>query len=116
VKIESVDGVVGELIASTHNQSDVLYSSSMVLVISIRVLFSLHNTILLRCVRRRELVLDALLLKTSFNLRVLELCPITASNLPDSQSELILSPSQEFFKVSWVCDFSRKKNAQVKRE
>jgi hypothetical protein len=49
----------------------------------------------LRCVGRRELMLDALLLKKSFNLRILELCPIVASNLLDSQSELILSPSQE---------------------
>jgi hypothetical protein len=40
-------------------------------------------------------MLDALL-KKSFNLGVLELCSIVASNLLDSQSELILSPSQEF--------------------
>jgi hypothetical protein len=59
-------------------------------------ILSLHNTVLLRCVGRRELMLDALLLKKSFNLRVLELCSIIASNLLDSQSELILSPSQEF--------------------
>jgi hypothetical protein len=58
-------------------------------------ILSLHNTILLRCVGIRELVLDALL-KKSFNLRVLELCSIVASNLLDSQSELILSSSQEF--------------------
>jgi hypothetical protein len=37
-------------------------------------------------------MLDALL-KKSFNLRVLELRSIVASNLLDSQSELILSPS-----------------------
>jgi hypothetical protein len=41
-------------------------------------------------------MLDALLLKKSFNLRVLELCYIVASNLFDSQSELILSLPQEF--------------------
>jgi hypothetical protein len=52
----------------------------------------LYYTILLRCVRRRELMLDALL-KKSFNLRVLELHSIVASNLFDSQSELILSSS-----------------------
>jgi hypothetical protein len=40
-------------------------------------------------------MLDALLLKKSFNLRVLELRSIVVSNLFDSQSELILSPSQE---------------------
>jgi hypothetical protein len=40
-------------------------------------------------------MLDVLLLKKSFNLRVLELRSIVASNLFDSQSELILSPSQE---------------------
>jgi hypothetical protein len=40
-------------------------------------------------------MLDALL-KKSFNLGVLELSSIVASNLLDSQSELILSPSQEF--------------------
>jgi hypothetical protein len=34
-------------------------------------------------------MLDALLLKKSFNLRVLELRSIVASNLLDSQSELI---------------------------
>jgi hypothetical protein len=41
-------------------------------------------------------MLDALLLMKSFNLRVLELCSIIASNLLDSQFELILSSSQEF--------------------
>jgi hypothetical protein len=40
-------------------------------------------------------MLDALILKKSFNLRVLELRPIVASNIFDSQFELILSPSQE---------------------
>jgi hypothetical protein len=85
------------LIASTQNRYDVLYSSSMVLAISIKsYVLSLTNTILLRCVGRRELMLDALLLKKSFNLGVLELSSIVASNLFDSQSELILSPSQEF--------------------
>jgi hypothetical protein len=43
-------------------------------------------------------MLDALLLKKSFNLRVLKLHPIIAPNLFDSQSELILSPSQEFLR------------------
>jgi hypothetical protein len=43
-------------------------------------------------------MLDALILKKAFYLRVLELCPIIASYLLDSQSELILSPSQEPFK------------------
>jgi hypothetical protein len=70
------------LIASTQNWSGVLYSSSIVLAISSRVLF--HYTISLRCVGRRDLMLDALLLKKSFNLRVLELRPIIASNLFDS--------------------------------
>jgi hypothetical protein len=84
----------------------------MALAISKRVLFFLSTTLfLLRCVGRRELILDALLLKKSFNLRVLELYSIVASNLLDSQSEL-----KNFFKVSWVCDFSCKKNTQVKRE
>jgi hypothetical protein len=40
-------------------------------------------------------MIDALLLKKSFNLRVVELRSIIASNLFDSQSELILSLSQE---------------------
>jgi hypothetical protein len=43
-------------------------------------ILSLHNTVLLRCVERRELMLNALLLKKSFNLRVLELRSIVASN------------------------------------
>jgi hypothetical protein len=38
-------------------------------------------------------MLDALLLKKSFDLRVLELRSIIASNLFDPQSKLILSPS-----------------------
>jgi hypothetical protein len=38
---------------------------------------------LLRCVGRRELMLDALLLKKAFNLRVIELRPIVASYLLD---------------------------------
>jgi hypothetical protein len=41
-------------------------------------------------------MLDALLLKKTFNVRVLELHPIVASNLFYSQSEIILSLSQEF--------------------
>jgi hypothetical protein len=40
-------------------------------------------------------MLDALLLKEAFNLRVLELRPVVASNLFYSLSELILSSSQE---------------------
>jgi hypothetical protein len=40
-------------------------------------------------------MLDALLLIKAFNLRVLELRPVVTSYLFDSQSELILSPSQE---------------------
>jgi hypothetical protein len=47
----------------------------------------------LRCVGRRELMLDALFLKKAFDLRVLELRPIIAYYLFDPQSELILSPS-----------------------
>jgi hypothetical protein len=41
-------------------------------------------------------MLDDFILKKSFNLRVLELHSIFTSNILDSQSELILSPSQEF--------------------
>ena len=40
-------------------------------------------------------MLDALFLKEAFNLRVLELRPVVASNFLDPQVELILSPSQE---------------------
>jgi hypothetical protein len=54
----------------------------------------LHSTILLGCVWRIKGMLDALLLlKKSFSLRVRELHSIVASNLLDSQSELILSSS-----------------------
>jgi hypothetical protein len=49
----------------------------MVLAMSNRVLF--YYTILLRCVGRRELMLDALILKKAFNLRVLELRPVVGS-------------------------------------
>jgi hypothetical protein len=83
VKVELVDGV-----ASDVNRLRPKPIRSCI--------HSLHNTILLRCVGRRELMLDALLIKKSFNLRVLELRSIVASNLLDSQSKLILSLSPEF--------------------
>jgi hypothetical protein len=97
MKVEPVDGVASGvnrlyqkltrcLVLFKHGPSHIQKSS----------ILSLHNTILLRCVGRRELMFDALLLKKSFNLGVLELCSIVASNLLDSQSELILSLSQEF--------------------
>jgi hypothetical protein len=85
VKVESVDGV-----ASGVNR---LYPKPIRCLVLFKngpchiqksSIISLHNTILLRCVGRRELMLDALLLKKSFNLRVLELRSIVASNLPDS--------------------------------
>jgi hypothetical protein len=96
VKVESVDGVASDvnrlcpkpiwcLVFIKHGPRHVQESS----------ILSLHNTVLLRCVGRRELMLDALLLNKSFNLRVLELCSIVSSNLLDSQPELILSSSQE---------------------
>jgi hypothetical protein len=84
------------LIASAQNRSNVLYSSSMVLAISIRVLIFLSTTRFVEVSREKRLMLDALLLKKSFNLRVVEPRFIVASNLFYSQSELILSPSQEF--------------------
>jgi hypothetical protein len=96
VKVESVDGV-----ASSVNRLHPKLIQSLVLIkhgpchIQESSILSLHHTILLKCVGRRELMLDALLLKKAFNLRVLELCSIVASNLLDCQSELILSPSQE---------------------
>jgi hypothetical protein len=94
VKVESVDGVASGvnhfcpkpiwcLVFIKHGPCHIQESS----------ILSLYNTVLLRCVGRRELMLDALLLKKSINLRVLELCSIVASNLFDSQSELILSLS-----------------------
>jgi hypothetical protein len=97
VKVESVDGLASGvnrlrpkpiwcLVFIKHGPCHIQKSS----------ILSLHNTVLLRCVARRELILDALLLKKSFNLRVLELCSIVTSNLLVSQSELILSSSQEF--------------------
>jgi hypothetical protein len=96
VKVESVDGV-----ASGVNRLCPKLIRSFVLIkhgpchIQKSSILPLHCTILLRCVGRRELMLDALLLKKSFNLRVLELRSIVASNLLDSQSEPILSLSQE---------------------
>jgi hypothetical protein len=84
VKVESVDGVAGSvdcfrskpvrcLVLIKHGPCHVQYSS----------ILSLHYTILLRCVGRRELMLDALLLKEAFNLRVLELRPVVASYFLD---------------------------------
>jgi hypothetical protein len=85
VKLESADGVAGGvnclrpkpircLVFLKHGPRRIHKSS----------ILSLHNTILLRCVGRRELMLDVFLLKKSFNLRVLELRSIIASNLLDS--------------------------------
>jgi hypothetical protein len=84
VKVEPVDGVESSvdcfrpkpvwcLVLIKHGPCHVQWSS----------ILPLHYTILLRCVGRRELMLDALLLKTSFYLRVLELCPIIAPYLFD---------------------------------
>jgi hypothetical protein len=95
VKIESVDGV-----ASGVNRLCPKPIWCLVLIkhgpyhIETSTILHLHYTILLMCVGRRELMLDTLL-KKSFCLRVLELRFIVASNLLDSQSEPILSLSQE---------------------
>jgi hypothetical protein len=97
VKVEPVDGV-----ASGVNRFRLKLIQCLVFIkqgpchIQDSHIVSLYDTILLRCVGRRELMPDALLLKKSFNLRVLELRSIVASDLIDSQPELILSPSQEF--------------------
>jgi hypothetical protein len=96
MKVESVDGV-----ASGVNRLRPKPIRCFVLIkhgprhIQESFILPLHNTILLRCVGRGELMLDALLLKKSFNLRVLELRSIVACNLLDSQSTLILNSSQE---------------------
>ena len=85
MKVESVDGVVGGvnrlrpkpircLVLIKHGPCHIQKSP----------ILPLHYTILLRCVGRIELMLDALLLKKSFNLRVLKLHSIVASNLLDS--------------------------------
>jgi hypothetical protein len=85
VKVEVVDGVAGGvnclrpkliwcLVLVKHGPRHIQESS----------ILSLYNTILLRCVGIRELMLDALLLKKSYNLRILELRSIVASNFLDS--------------------------------
>jgi hypothetical protein len=97
VKVESVDGV-----ASVVNRLHPKPIRCLVLIkhgpyhIQKSSILPIHNTILMGCIWRRELMLKALLLKKSFNLRILELRSIVASNLFYSQSELILSPSQEY--------------------
>jgi hypothetical protein len=78
MKIEPVDGVAGGvnrlrpkliqcLVFLKHGPRHIHKSS----------ILSLHNTVLLRCVGRRELLLDALLLKKSFNLIILEFVPLS---------------------------------------
>jgi hypothetical protein len=96
VKIEPVDGVASSVdrLHPKPIRCFVFFKHGPCHIHQSSVLF-LHNIILLRCVGRRELMLDVLHLKKSFNLRVLEPCPIIASNLLDPQSELILSLSQE---------------------
>ena len=84
MKLESVDGV-----ASGVNRLRPKPIRCLVLIkhgpchIQKSYILPLHYTILLRCVGRRELMLDALLLKETFNLRVLELRPVVASNFLD---------------------------------
>jgi hypothetical protein len=84
VKVELVDGVpsgvnrlrqkpIWCLVLIKHGPFDIQKSS----------ILPLHDIVLLGCVWRKELMLEALLLKKSFNLRVLELCSIVASNLLD---------------------------------
>jgi hypothetical protein len=97
VKVEPVDGVASGVncLRSKPIRSLVFFKHGPRHIQKSYIL-SLHINVLLRCVGRRELMLDALLLKKSFNLRVLELRSIVASNPLDSQSKLILSSSQEF--------------------
>jgi hypothetical protein len=54
--------------ASDQNRSGVLNSPSIILVMSISVLFFLYHTVLLWCVGSGELMLDAFLLKILLNL------------------------------------------------
>jgi hypothetical protein len=97
VKVETVDGVAGGV-----NRLCPKLTRCLLLIkhgprhVQKSFILPLHNIVLLRCVGRGELMLDALLLKKSFNLRVLELRYIIASNLLDSQSKLVLSRSQEY--------------------
>jgi hypothetical protein len=56
-----------------------------------RSILPFHHSILLWCVGSEELVLDALLLKKFFNLKVLQFCVVVASYLFNPQVELILS-------------------------
>jgi hypothetical protein len=74
VKVESVDGVASGVnrLRPKPIQFLVLMKHGPRHIQEISIL-SLHYIVLLRCVGRRELMLDALLLKKSFNLRVLEL-------------------------------------------
>ena len=68
--------------ASDQNRSGVLNSPSIVLAMSMSVLFFLSTTpFLLWCVGSGELVLDPFLLKVLLHLKVLELGPIVASYL-----------------------------------
>ena len=59
-------------------------------------------------------MLDALVLKEAFNLRVLELRPVVASYFLHPQAKLILSPSQESFQSLLGLRFFLQKNTQVK--
>jgi hypothetical protein len=94
VKVESVDGVAS-VVNCLHPKpiQCLVFIKHGPCYIQKSSILSLHNTVLLRCVGRGELMLDALLLKESFNLRVLELRSIVAPNLLDSHFELILSSS-----------------------
>ena len=82
MKVESVDGV-----ASGVNRLRPKLIWCLVLIkhgpchIQKSPILPLHYTILLRCVGRIELMLNARLLRKSYNLRFLELCPVIASNL-----------------------------------
>jgi hypothetical protein len=80
--------------ASDQNRSGVLNSPSIILAMSMSVLFFLSTTpFLLRCVGSGELMLDSFLLKVLFHLHILEFGPVVASYLFHLELKFVLSPS-----------------------
>jgi hypothetical protein len=76
--------------ASDQNRLGVLYSPSIVLAISMSVLFFLSTTLFCCGVGSGELMLDAFLLKILFHLKTLELRSNVAYDILHLELKLIL--------------------------
>jgi hypothetical protein len=89
MKIEAVYGMASRICGFRPKPLRVLYSPSIVLAMSMSVMFFLYYTILLWHVGSKELMLDAFLLTILFHLKILELRSIIAPDFLHLELKLI---------------------------